>query len=181
MKKITLSILVITGILFCYGGLAQMFPWGIPSTQVITAQAEGQAEAFQAPQEIKMEAGTLTTDAFDEVMVGKISTLTTDKTFSWIISAPISRYDAGTYFALEILTQFFVAVMLTLLLLITKGLDLTKRILFLLIPALAAALSIIGQQLNWWAMPATYGVGVGINLILSWTIAYYVSAKWIIK
>jgi hypothetical protein len=181
MKKITLSVLVITVILFCFGGLAQMFPWGIPSTQVITAQAGGQTEAFQAPQEIKMEAGTLTTDAFDEVMVGKISTLTTDKTFSWIISAPISRFDAGTYFALEILTQFLVAVMLTLLLFLTKGMELTQRVLLMLIAAIAASSSIIGQQLNWWALPATYGVGVGINLVLSWTIAYYVSAKWIMK
>jgi hypothetical protein len=181
MKKISLSILAITVILFCYGGLAQMFPWGIPSTQVITAQAGGQTEAFQAPQEIKIESGTLTTHAFDEVMVGKISTLTTDKTFSWIISAPLSRYDAKTYFALEILTQFLVAFMLTLLLFLTKGMELTQRVLLMLIAAIAASSSIIGQQLNWWALPTTYGVGVGINLILSWTIAYYVSAKWIIK
>jgi hypothetical protein len=181
MKKIILSVFVITAILFLYGGLAQMFPWGIPSTQVITAQAGDQTEAFQAPQEIKMEAGSLTTDEFDEVMVSKISTLTTDKTFSWIISAPIARYNAGTYFGLEILTQFIVAILLTIILLLTKGMELTNRILIMLVGAMAASSSIIGQQLNWWALPPIYGIGVGFNLFLSWTIAYFISAKWIVK
>ncbi|WP_304517542.1 hypothetical protein [Cecembia rubra] len=181
MKKYILSTLLITVILFLYGGLAQMLPWGIPSTQVITAQSGEQTEAFQAPQEKKMEPGSLTTEKFDEVMVGKISTLTTDKSFSWIISAPVSRYNAGTYFALELLTQLLVAICLNLLLFLTKQMQLSKRILFMLVAATAVVTSIIGQQLNWWAMPAIYGLGVGINLIISWTLAYYISARWIIK
>jgi len=181
MKKFILSTLAITIILFLFGGLAQMFPWGIPSTQVITAQSGEQTEAFQAPQEIKMDPGSLTTEKFDEVMVGKISTLTTDKSFSWIISAPIARYDAGTYFVLELLTQFMVAVFLTVLLFLSRQMPLSKRVLIMLIAAIAVVSSIIGQQLNWWAMPAIYGLGVGINLMISWTIAYYISAKWIIR
>jgi hypothetical protein len=181
MKKLVLSTLVITVILFLFGGLAQMFPWGIPNTQVITAQSGEQTEAFQAPQEIKMESGALTTEKFDEVMIGRISTLTTDKSFSWIISAPISRYDAGTYFVFEVLTQFVVAIFLTMLLYLTRQMQLSKRILLMLVPAIAVSSSIIGQQLNWWAMPAIYGLGVGFNLIISWTFAYFISAKWIIK
>jgi hypothetical protein len=82
---------------------------------------------------------------------------------------------------LEILTQFIVAILLTIILLLTKGMELTNRVLIMLVGAMAASSSIIGQQLNWWALPPSYGIGVGFNLVLSWTIAYFISAKWIVK
>lgn len=59
--------------------------------------------------------------------------------------------------------------------------ELTKRVLIILVGAMEASSIIIGQQLNWWALPTKYGIGVGFNLVLSWTIAYFITAKWIVK
>jgi hypothetical protein len=181
MKKLIISALAMTVILFFWSGLTQMFPWGVPSAQTISAQSEQKTESFQVPDLIEMEHGSLTTEKFDEVMSGKISTLTTDQTFSWIITAPIDTYDPMGYFIWEIITQIFIGIFLTLLLIKLGVLSLSDKLLVVGLTGILAFIGIYGQMLNWWAMPAIYGVGAGINLVIGWLLAAFVSAKWIVS
>lgn len=180
-KKIIISTLVSTAILFFWSGLTQMLPWGVPTTQTVSTQAPNQTESFQKPDLIELPANSLTTDRFDEQFAGKISTLTTDKTFSWIITAPIESYDITGYFLKEILTQLIVAIFIALLLTLTVGLTNKNRLIIVFLAGLLAVTGIYGQMMNWWSMPAIYALGAGLNLIVGWTIAGFVSTKWIIK
>ena len=122
-----------------------------------------------------------TTEKFDDKFGGKISTLTTDKTFSWIISTDIANYNPLKYLAFEFLTQLLVAFFLSLLLSITAGLDLGQRLLVILIAALAGTTATYGQQLNWWNVPALFQVGMMLNVVVSWMIVSFVSARCIIR
>jgi len=181
MKRLVLSTLAMTVILFFWSGLTQMFPWGVPSTQTISVQSEQKTESFQAPNLIEMEPGSLTTGQFDEVMTGKITTLSTDKTFSWIITAPLDNYNPMGYFFWEIITQFFIGVFLSILLIKLGAQSLSDKLVIVGLAGLLAFIGIYGQMLNWWAIPAMYAVGAGFNLIIGWLLAAFVSARWIIK
>jgi hypothetical protein len=180
-KKIVLSTLIGTLILFLWSGVTQMFPWGVPTAQAISAQSSKQTSSFQTPNLIELPAGTLTTAQFDDQMVGKISTLTTDKTFSWIISTPIAYYDVGSYFMKEVLTQLFVALLLSFMLWQMRQMPLSDRLKFIGFAGLLAVIGIYGQQINWWGMPLIYGLGAGVNLIIGWLLVAFVSSKWLIK
>lgn len=180
-KKIILSTIISTVILFLWSGLSQMFPWGVPTTQTIVTQTNKQTESFQTPDLIELPAYSLTTEKFDEQFANKISTLTTDKTFSWIISAPIDKYDISGYFIKEIITQVIVAVFLGLLLTLTVSLPNRQRLTLIVIVGLLAVAGIYGQMMNWWGMPAIYALGAGFNLIAGWLIAGFVSSKFLIK
>jgi hypothetical protein len=180
-KKIIISTLVATLILFLWSGITQMFPWGVPTAQAISAQSIKKTESFQTPNLIELPSGTLTTAQFDTQMQGKISTLTTDQTFSWIISTPIANYNPMNYFVKEIFTQFFIALLLSFLLFQVKNMDLNTRLIIVSIFGLMAVAATYGQQMNWWAMPAKYALGAGFNLIVGWLLATFVLSKWIIK
>ncbi|MCU0327572.1 MAG: hypothetical protein MUE53_01165 [Chitinophagales bacterium] len=158
-----------------------MFPWGVPTAQVISSQTIKKTESFQAPNLIELPANSLTTDKFDQQMVDKISTLTTDKTFSWIITKPTSYYNVGQYFIREIFTQLVVAFLLTLLLFFTTKHNFKTRLIITLLVGTMAVTAIFGQMLNWWGIPAIYALGAGFNLIIGWFLISFVSSKWIIK
>ncbi|MBS9524733.1 hypothetical protein KI659_12005 [Litoribacter alkaliphilus] len=180
MRKILLSILVITVILFLWSGMTQLFPWGVPSTQNVATQSPGQ-EKFESDRVLELPAQSLTTSAYDSLFAGKISTLTTDDTFSWIVNRPIETYDMTGYFVKEIITQALVALLLSILLFLTQPLPFGRRMAIIVFASLAAVTAIYGQLMNWWGLPNVYALGVSFNLIIGWTIAAYVSAKWIIK
>lgn len=180
-KKIILSTAVSTLILFFWSGFTQMFPWGVPSTQTISTQSNKKTESFQAPNLIELPANSLTTEAFDKQFVNKISTLTTDNTFSWIITSPIESYNVAAYFVKEILTQLAVACFLAVFLWLTQSLPTHKRLLLLLLSAALAVTGIYVQMMNWWALPAIYALGAGFNLMVGWLLAGYISAKFFIK
>lgn len=181
MKKITISTLVSTVILFMWSGLTQMFPWGVPTAQTITAQSLKQAETFEVPNLIALQPNSLTTDKFDELFVDKISVYSTDRTISWVIAKPLNYYNIEAYFTKEIVTQFIVALLLALLLSITTKLDNRARILLIGISSVAAVTGIYGHMLNWWGMPTIYALGAGINLVFGWIISSFVSIRFIIK
>jgi len=181
MKKIIISTIASTIVLFLWSGITQIFPWGVPTTQTISTQTNKQTENFQTPNLIELPSNSLTTNKFDEQFVGKISTLTTDKTFSWIITTPIESYDITGYFIIEILTQLIVALFLAILLTMTVGLSNKNRLTIILLAGLLAVTGIYGQMMNWWGMPANYALGTGFNLIVGWSIAGFVSTNWIIK
>jgi hypothetical protein len=180
-KKIIISTIVSTVILFLWSGLTQMFPWGVPTAQTITSQTNKQTESFQTPKLIDLTANSLTTEKFDEQFVNKISTLTTDKTFSWIITKPIGYYNVGNYFIKEIVTQLLVALFLATLLMLTIGLSNQKRLTIIAFTGVLAVTAIYGQMMNWWGVPAIYALGAGLNLIIGWTLSAFVSSKFIIK
>lgn len=180
-KKIILSTIISTVILFLWSGLTQMFPWGVPTTQTIISQSDKQTESFQTPDLIELPANSLTTEKFDEQFVNKISTLTTDKTFSWIISAPIDNYNVAGYFIKEIITQLIVAILLAILLTLTINLLNKQRLTLIAIVGLLAVTGIYGQMMNWWSMPSLYALGAGFNLIAGWLIAGFISSKFLIK
>lgn len=181
MKKIIISTIVSTVILFLWSGLTQMFPWGVPTAQTIFSQTNKQTQSFQTPNLIELQANSLTTDKFDEQFENKISTLTTDKTFSWIISKPTSYYNVGQYFVKEVFTQFIVSFLLSLILFFTTGLDNKTRLIIIGIAGISAVTAIYGQMMNWWGVPAIYALGAGFNLFIGWLLIAFVSTKWIIK
>lgn len=180
MSKVLLSTIVSTVILFLWNGLAQMFPWGIPSTQNVNVQTEVSAEQEAMVNFQKLPPNSLTTGAFDEQFVGKISTLSTDETFSWIVTQPLPD-GYGHYFMKEAITQLLVGLLIAILLSLTLKLELKIRLTLVTISAIAASIATYGQLMNWWVMPAMYAVGVSINLIVSWIIVAYISARFILK
>jgi hypothetical protein len=178
MKRYLFSILAFTILLFMWSGLTQMLPWGIPTAQKITVQEESIAN--EPPNLIKLQPNTLTTEDFDSVFNHKISTYTTEKTFSWIITQPL-KTDYSSYFIGEIITQFLVGILLTLLLVLTKSFKTQKRMMLVGAISLIAWLGTYGQLLNWWAMPATYAIGVGVNLMIGWLTTCFLVSRFILK
>ncbi|WP_338397406.1 hypothetical protein [Persicobacter psychrovividus] len=182
MRQFITSTLTITLILFFWSGLTQMLPWGVPSTQNVNTQSiSAQTEHFQVEQLTKLEAGSLVTPAFDDLFQNKISTLTTDDSFSWIITKPLEYYNPMQYFTIEILTQFLVAILLSWMLILTATLRTTQRVQINVLGAILAAVAVYGQMMNWWGMPAIYALGASFNLLIGCALASFVSAKWIIK
>jgi hypothetical protein len=158
-----------------------MFPWGVPTAQTITAQSIKNTESFDIPNVLALEPYSLTTEKFDEKFVDKISVYSTDKTISWVTTKPLNYYNIEAYFTKEIITQFIVAIFLSLLLYMTIKLDNKTRILLIGISSIAAVAGIYGQMLNWWGMPVVYALGAGFNLIIGWTISAYLSSRFILK
>lgn len=128
-----------------------------------------------------LPAGSLTTPEFDERMSGRISTLTTDRTFSWIVSRPIDYYNPGAYFAREAVTQLVVALLLTGLLLLLPAVPLGTRLVLVAVAGVAAVAGTYGTQMNWWGLPAVYRIGVGFNLVAGWVLATLVVSLWILR
>ena len=180
MKKIITSIIVCTLILFLLSGVAQMLPWGIPTTQNISEQSLPSEQQDNIPNLIKFPPNTLTSEEFDNQFINKISTYTTDHTFSWIVTQPIQN-DYSGYFIKEILTQLIVGILLTILLLLTITLKLKTRLTIIVLFGLLAVTSTYGQLMNWWQLPASYAIGVGINLIIGWLITSFIVARFILK
>ena len=180
MKKIILSTLLLTVLLFLLSGLAQLLPWGIPTTQKVSAQIENHPNQPEVTDLIQRLPNELTTDQFEEQFLGRISTYSTDNSFSWIITQPLEK-DYGNYFIKEVITQFVVALLLSILLSLTISLEIKTRLAIIFIAAIATSTGTYGQLMNWWSMPAAYGLGVSVNLVLSWTLVGFVSAKFILK
>jgi hypothetical protein len=181
MKKIIIATIISTVFLFMWNGFVQILPWGVPTTQSINTQTSNAIDTKDMKGIINLPANALTTSQFDEQCSNKISTLITDKSFSWIITKPTSYYNMGSYFMKEAFTQLLVSIFLVLILFTTSALSFKKRISIVVFAALAATIATYSQQINWWGLPLSYGLGVAINLILGWLITSFVIAKWIIK
>ncbi|MEQ9262906.1 MAG: hypothetical protein RLP14_07095 [Owenweeksia sp.] len=178
MKKYFLATIVCVILLFLWSGFTQIFPWGVPTAQKITAQTK--ADSGEVPDLLRIEPHTLTTDKFDAAFNHKISTYTTDHTFSWIVTQPL-KTDYTGYFIGEVITQLVVAMLLVLLLVLTADRSIKMRMLLVGITGLLAWAATYGQLLNWWGMPLTYAIGVGVNLISSWLVIAFLVAKLILK
>ena len=70
--------------------------------------------------------------------------------------------------AKEAATQAVVAALLTLLLFVTSPLALPRRLGLVALAGFAACAATYWQLLNWWGLPAVYGIGVSVNLVGAW-------------
>ena len=178
MRHILLSTLVSAVLLFLWSGLSQVFPWGVPTAQTVST---GSAENFQAPNLIQLPAGSLTTPGFDAQFVNRVSTLTTEVTFSWIVSKPLTYYQPGAYFLREALTQLLVGFCLALLLHLSVSLRQRRRWALVGVAALAGIIAQVGPLMNWWGLPPAYALGTAANLLIGWLLVAWVSARWFIR
>jgi len=172
-SKLVLAILVGTVVLLLWYALVQLFPWGTGSVRNFSATsgepyASGVANLEEAP------PGTWTTDAFEDRFGDRISTLASDRSFSWIIVAPREHYSIPRYFAFHALTQTGVAVLLVLVLGVLSPLPRARRLAAVVVLGAAATIATYGAMLNWMGMPATYGVGESFNLLGGWLLAFAV-------
>lgn len=180
MLKIVLSTLLSTVILFVWSSMAQLLPWGVPSTQNVIVQRTPSPVQLQVPNVVQLPVDALITDQFDAQFLHKISTLTTDQTFSWIVTQPLSEDYTG-YLLVELGTQFLVALFLALLLHLTRQLAFGTRVAILLLVGGLAVAATYGQLMNWWRIPTLYALGVSFNLILGWGVAGLLSMQLIMK
>ena len=180
MNRIILSTLLCAFLLFLFNGLGQLLPWGIPTTQNITVQAGTTATQTNVPNLVRLAPDALTTSKFDNQFLDKISTYTTDKSFSWIITQPLPLNYTG-YFVKEAITQLLVGLLLSLILFFCKGLDLKTRLTIVGLAGIAASFGTYGQLMNWWNLPPAYGLGVSFNLVLSWLLVSFIAARFILK
>lgn len=179
MKRILISCLAMTVILFLWSGLGQLFPWGVPSAQNVSAAKTSSSYEGSIANQVQVPSASLTTDDFDTRFMGHISTYTTDNSFSWIVTQPVPE-SYGGYFGREVLNQFLVALILSLLLYLSRSLPFKERMLLVLLAALAACTATYGQFLNWWQMPLAYGLGASLNLIFGWILVAFISARFIL-
>jgi hypothetical protein len=147
-----LQVVLVTVVLTVLGGLSQALPWGLGSArQLRQVTAAGQANEFGSARNavVDVAAHPVVTDEFDRHAVNQVSTLTTDRTFSWIVSKPVSYYRPGRYLGIEIATQALVASGLVTL---TAALDDTSTgttILATLVAAVLPCVATYGQLSNW--------------------------------
>ena len=181
MIRFFISTIVMTLVLFMYGSLAQVLPWGIPTVQVVFS-GESPPEAFQTIASIqRFGPGEFTTEKFAPQFAGQISTLSTDETFSWIVTTQIANYNPFAYLFHELLTQLLVAALLSTFLTLTVSVSNNERFKIVLVLALGALTATYIQQMNWWNVPASYQLGMIANVLISWSVAVFISAKWILK
>lgn len=174
--RVPLAALASGLLLFLWGGASMALPWGVPSAQVLFSAA-GAPATFQGPEVRSFPAHHFTTPAFDAEMAGRVSTLTTDATFSWIVSSPTSRYAPAAYLGRELAIQLCVGALLTLLVLQTRDLRPGRRLLLALTLALLASAMTYGRLMNWWGLPAAYALGESLNLTIGWLAATALAAK----
>ena len=171
MVKILLSVVASTVVLFVWSGVTQLLPWGVTAVQNLTTLPEDD-ERFAGYDVQHVEKGALTTPRFDESFLGRISTYSTDSTFSWIVTQPLAS-DYSGYFLRELLTQFFAAMLLVAFLSRTRRWPSAQRIGAVALGGVAASIACYGQLMNWWAVPLAYGLGVSVNLVVGWTLAAF--------
>jgi len=72
------------------------------------------------------------------------------------------------------LTQAGVATFLVVLLWVLAPLPRARRLAAVVILGLAGTTATYVGMLNWWGMPAAYGVGESFNLVVGWLLAFSV-------
>lgn len=172
--ELALQTLLVTVVLTLVGGVSQMLPWGIGSAQVLR-QTTGARTAFGTrPERVHdLSDSPAVTDEFDRVMTGRVSTLTTDSSFSWIVSAPISAYNPGRYLIVEVLTQLTVAVGLVAVNALLSDTPAATRVMLALIASALTSVAAYGQLANWWGLTPRYVVGVSLTLCVGWTLSIW--------
>jgi hypothetical protein len=168
-------------LLFLWSGLTQQLPWGVPSAQVVISADSVESDTFQGENIERHDAHSLTTPLFDETMVNRVNTLTTDETFSWIVTKPRAYYNPLAYLGREALTQMLTGLLLAAALIIARPLGLSGQLLVVLLLALAATVATYGQLFNWWGLTTRYAIGASLNLIVGWLVAAFMVAYFVMR
>ncbi|MCA2979529.1 MAG: hypothetical protein INH41_28445 [Myxococcaceae bacterium] len=172
--RFAVAVIACAATLFVWSGLTQVFPWGVPTVQVV-AQTTGEPAAFGASP-VRRPPGALATSAFDDELGDGNGTLTTDRSFAWIVSVPVERYHPTRYFIGEAVTQLACAAMLVEALWLLSSLPLPRRALVLALLATAAAGATYGYMTNWWGLPLRYSGGMSVNLVVGWVLGAAVAS-----
>jgi len=160
----------VTFTLVVWSGLSQVFPWGFATVRTFAATS-GSAEDLAGAAVERVAPGTFTTEAFDGALGSGISTLTTERSFAWVVSVPRARYRPTRYLALEIACQSAVAALLVAIAALLRDLPRRRVVRLVLLFGIAAAVATYGVMMNWWGLPARYALGMTFNLVAGWTIA----------
>ena len=177
--KCVLAVIVGTMTLFVWNAISSLsFPWGVGSVNNHSATS-GASYVLAAPGLEEKPPGTWTTQAFEDRFGNGISTLATDRSFSWIVSVPRNRYNLTRYFAFQILAQFGVALFLVLVLWLLKPLPRGRRVATVLGLGVAGMIASYGAMMVWWGLPAAYGVGTSVNLLVGWLLVLVVVERQI--
>jgi hypothetical protein len=172
--ELILQVLLVTIVLVLLGGVSQMLPLGTGSAKVLRQTTTGSKEFGTSPDRVTdLTATPAVTAEFDRIMPDRVSTLTTDRSFSWIVSRPIAAYNPGRYFALEIATQLLVAIGLVTLSALLSDSSAGTRIVVAAIAALLTSIAAYGQLANWWGLTLRYVAGVSLTLIVGWTLSVW--------
>lgn len=181
MKKIFIASMLASIVLMLWNGFSQVLPWGVSAVKIYTTQENAATEQFQVDNIEKFLPHSIVTEKFDKLMANEVSTVFTDKTFSWIISRPLSYYDMKSYFIRSFFIELIVGLLLTLLSVRTISMRFGDRMIVFMLIALTATIGINGEQMNWWGLPPIYAVGVSVNLLLGWMLVSFILCKWIFK
>lgn len=179
MFEVILQVLAATVLLVLLGGVSQMLPIGVGSAKRYTQNKKNSKLFGNKPQSVSDLAKTpAVTEQFDALMPNQVSTLETDRSFSWIVSKPISYYNPNAYFGREILTQLVVAIGLVAVVHLLDF-ETSKALALTAVMASVASVATYGQLANWWGLNIKYYAGAALTLIVSWFAAVFaVMAIW---
>lgn len=167
-----LQVVVVTVLLTVLGGVGQVLPWGLGSARQITQRAtEGDGSLPSGDAVLDVSSSPIVTADFERIAVGHVSTLTTDRSFSWIVSKPLDYYRPNRYLAREVITQFVVATGMVMVHTLLGDASPGTTILVVAVAALMTAIATHGQLANWWGLPVRYAAGVSLVLIASWVLS----------
>ncbi len=171
MRKPLIAVAAAGLFLFMWGGITQMFPWGPSAAHVITTESSPDLGAFHLRTPVIEAPGSLGTAAFDETFSGRLGLLFTDNTVSWISSMPIAYYDGAAYLTRQAVTQFVVATLIVVLLVLLAPLGRKRSLSVITLSAVSGSVATYGVLSNWWGLAPAYAVGESANLIVGWMIA----------
>lgn len=144
--------MLITGIiLFVWSGISQNLPWGVRSVKPdVTNEVAIQAIASE------QKNGML-------YLNGEIVAL--------VAAKPKSYYSTQRFFAVELLTQLLVGIVLCLLLAQLSNLSLLHRQLIVLLAGLLIVATTDLAYWNWWGFSNLYTLGVSVNKLIGLQLA----------
>lgn len=149
-------------ILFVWSGITNNLPWGIGSVSNV------------------QEAPELGKAVEKQLELGKRSLFLSDVVAAIIVVRPLSYYSIPRYFALEFATQVSVALLLALIIELTRPLAFEAQMLLIAIIGLMASVGILFQYWNWWGFPAKLVLGSMFNLIIGWMVVSFVFLRFIL-
>lgn len=170
-----LQVLLVAVLLMLLGGASQALPWGIGSAQQLRQQSVGADREFgtKSDRVVDVAATPIVTAEFDRTTTNRVSTLTTDGSFSWIVTKPVAYYKPARYLSMEFLTQVLVAVGIVGINFLLGDAPQATKIGVILIAATLTAVSTYGQLLNWWGLTLRYAIGVSLTVLLGWGLSIW--------
>ena len=173
--ELIVQVLLVAVLLTILGGASQALPWGSGSAQQLRQQSMRRSREFgtKADQVVDVAANPIVTAEFDIVTRNRVSTLSTDNSFSWIVSKPIEYYKPARYLVLEFVTQVLVAVGIVGVNFLLADSSQSTRVSVVLLAAALTAVAAYGPLLNWWGLTSRYVVGVSLTTVVSWGLSIW--------